>query len=233
MKFNTPLHNLIHEPRNTDWDKISSNSLGILRKSNIKILFDFANIRNDDALKYFQKKIVNISNRIYHSQLNKYSLKSYTKIKLLFYLFSLVFMIGINDMAIAQTLVSYDSSSISSGYEINGNVKDENNINLDFCSITASIGGVIKYGTKSDINGDFKITKLKEGIYSISFTYPGYKKFTIDSVRIGKETKSLVGIKLEKQIVSNKIFSCRQKSIDPQNPYLRTFTKEQLNHFPR
>ena len=51
MKFNTPLHNLIHEPRNTDWDKISSNSLGMLRRSNIKILFDFVNIRNDDALK--------------------------------------------------------------------------------------------------------------------------------------------------------------------------------------
>ncbi|HPD65438.1 MAG TPA: TonB-dependent receptor [Bacteroidia bacterium] len=52
-------------------------------------------------------------------------------------------------------------------------------------------------GTATGLDGSFKISDVRPGIYDVEFTYIGYKKMVLTAVRIEKNENKVLNIKLE------------------------------------
>jgi len=59
--------------------------------------------------------------------------------------------------------------------EIYGRVTDEKKQALDYATVQAYEGGILKGGAKTDINGNYSIKPLSPGTYMIKVTYVGMK----------------------------------------------------------
>lgn len=127
----------------------------------------------------------------------------------------------------------------SNSGDIHGKVLDEKKSGLDFASVTAFEGGVMKGGAKTDANGNFKIKPLAPGQYDVKVTYVGYKEKMITGVYVGNDKSILLDIQMEKKesnsaLKGNKdviVTAYKVKLIDPSDPGHKVVTKEQFTNF--
>ena len=122
--------------------------------------------------------------------------------------------------------------------EIYGRITDEKKQGLDFASVTASSGGVVKGGGKTDINGNYKIKPLAPGTYDVKVTYVGYKEEILQGVVVGNDKRIEVDFQLEKKSDKSAtgekqviVKDYKVKLIDPSKPGGTIKTGKELQTF--
>ncbi|HNB81298.1 MAG TPA: carboxypeptidase-like regulatory domain-containing protein, partial [Chitinophagaceae bacterium] len=136
----------------------------------------------------------------------------------------------------AILLLSQSVFAQSNSGEIYGRVTDEKKQGLDFASVTALEGGVVKGGKKTDMNGNYTIKPLAPGKYDIRVTYLGYKEFILTGVYVGNDKSVKVDIQLEKKESSATkkdviVRDYKVKLIDASDPGHKVVTGEQFKNF--
>ena len=101
------------------------------------------------------------------------------------FIYSIFFFLFINVTVSAQT------------YSISGKVTDISNNPLPQINIT--IVGTV-YGDVSDSNGNYKISNLLPGIYSVAFSSIGYETFRKDSLKI-EDHSIVLNVVLKEEII--------------------------------
>ena len=94
--------------------------------------------------------------------------------------------------------ILFPSYSFSEG-SISGNIIDKTN-QLPLEGANISVVGTIK-GVISDINGDFSISELKNGYYSISVSYMGYESKLIADIWVRDNAYEFLKIELNPTII--------------------------------
>ena len=94
--------------------------------------------------------------------------------------------------------ILFPSYSFSEG-SISGNIIDKTN-QLPLEGANISVVGTIK-GVISDINGDFSISELKNGYYSISVSYMGYESKLIPDIWVRDNAYEFLKIELNPTII--------------------------------
>ena len=94
--------------------------------------------------------------------------------------------------------ILFPSYSFSKG-SISGNIIDKTN-QLPLEGANISVVGTIK-GVISDINGDFSISELKNGYYSISVSYMGYESKLIPDIWVRDNAYEFLKIELNPTII--------------------------------
>lgn len=116
--------------------------------------------------------------------------------------------------------------------EIYGRVTDDNGKALDFATVRALEGGIVKGGAKTDENGNFKIKPLAPGKYTVTVSYAGYVGEELQGVQVGADKRQEVNFKLEKKTATTKkdvvIKTFKRKLIDPGNPGGKGMTKQEI-----
>lgn len=110
--------------------------------------------------------------------------------------------------------------------EIYGRVTDEKKQPLEFATVRAYEGGILKGGAKSDINGNYSIKPLSPGTYEVKVTYAGMDSLSIDGIPLGNDSRRKVDLEMQKRAVvgpkKDIIFNVKriyQKPlVDPTNP---------------
>lgn len=121
--------------------------------------------------------------------------------------------------------------------DIHGKVLDENKTGLDYASVVAMEGGVVKGGGKTDANGNYRIKPLAPGKYDVKVTYVGYKEALIQGVILGVDKSLLLDFQLEKKSSNQAtkkevvITDYKVKLISTSDPGGKIVTKEQFTNF--
>ena len=102
--------------------------------------------------------------------------------------FLCVFLILFSDKNIKSQNLN-NSKNFDSGY-IKGKIKNNNNINLEFATVSLydNKDNSLVEGTITNSKGKFLFTNIAEGKYRVSISFIGYKD---TSVFINKTTKNL------------------------------------------
>jgi hypothetical protein len=116
--------------------------------------------------------------------------------------------------------------------EIYGRVTDDQGKPLDYASVQAFEGGILKGGSKTDENGNYKIKPLQPGRYTVKVTYLGYVSEERQGVLVGADKRVGQDFSLEKKSATTKkdvvITTFRRKLIDPGNPGGKGMTKQEI-----
>jgi len=119
--------------------------------------------------------------------------------------------------------------------EIYGRVTDEKKAGLDFASVTALEGGIVKGGAKTDMNGNFKIKPLAPGKYDLKVTYVGYKEFLLTGIIVATDKSVKQDVQMEKKTSNEKkeviVREVKVKQIDPGDPGRKVVTGEAFKNF--
>jgi hypothetical protein len=119
----------------------------------------------------------------------------------------------------------------SSG-EIYGRVTDDAGKPLDFATVRALEGGIVKGGAKTDENGNYKIKPLSPGKYTVSVTYAGYVGEDLQGVQVGADKRQEINFKLEKKTATTKkdivVKTYVRKLIDPGGPGVKGMSKQEI-----
>ena len=100
---------------------------------------------------------------------------------------------------------------------IYGKITDQNNEALDFVTIKATQNDVVMGGSKSDIDGNYKIMSLKPGTYDLKFTYAGYQTEIISNVIVRVDKSIRIDLNMEQasnELKSVKVTSYRTTLIE-------------------
>lgn len=126
----------------------------------------------------------------------------------------------ISGTAIGQSIVG----------EITGKITNEKNEPLDFASVVAMQGGIVKAGSKTDLNGNYKIKALEPGMYTLKVTYLGYPAYEIKDVQVTPNGKKVQDVKMVKAEAGKELgtvtIRSERKLVDPGTPNNKTLDKE-------
>jgi protocatechuate 3,4-dioxygenase beta subunit len=140
------------------------------------------------------------------------------------------------DYSIIEETENDENESGSDISEIYGRVVDELNQPLDFATVLALKGSAMKGGTKTDINGNFKIKPLLAGTYVIRVTYAGFITEDRTEVKVGRDKRVRIDFKLEKKLATTKsevkIIAHKNSLIDPSDPGKKTMYASQIKQAP-
>jgi hypothetical protein len=123
--------------------------------------------------------------------------------------------------------------------EIYGRVTDEKKQALDYATVQAYEGGILKGGAKTDINGNYSIKPLSPGTYMIKVTYVGMKTEEISDIPLGNDGRRKVDVEMEKRpaaspkgpvIVRAKKYV--KPLVDPSDPGTNVMTKGDIAKAP-
>ena len=109
--------------------------------------------------------------------------------------------------------------------EIYGRVTDEKGEGLDFATVQAFQGGILKGGAKTDLNGNYSIKPLQPGEYTVKISFVGMVTEEISGIPLGNEGRRKVDAKLEKKPAATpkgevviKASRYRKPLVDPGDP---------------
>ena len=128
-----------------------------------------------------------------------------------------------------DTKIIYTDNGEKGSGEIYGRIYDEKKEGLDFASIMAYQNNIVKGGSKTDMNGNYKIKPLQSGIYDLKVTYVGYKEKIIKGVKVASSSKVQIEFQLNKKAISGGskdvvITAYKVKMIDASDPGSRVVT---------
>jgi hypothetical protein len=120
--------------------------------------------------------------------------------------------------------------------EIYGRVTDEKKQGLDFATVTAMEGGVVKGGGKTDLNGNYKIKPLAPGKYDVKVTYTGYKSSTIQGIIVAADKRvqqDFQMAKKENNALKEEfvVTTYKNKLVDASDPGNKIISGEQFVNF--
>lgn len=114
--------------------------------------------------------------------------------------------------------------------EIYGRVVDDKNQPLDFVSVAAIQGDIVKGGGKTDLNGNYRIKPLQPGSYSLRITYVGYQSQLITDIVVLTDKRKEQNVKLQKPAdgkeLKEVIIKAERALIDPGDPGTKAMDKE-------
>lgn len=122
--------------------------------------------------------------------------------------------------------------------EIYGRVTDEKKQPLEFATVRAYEGGILKGGSKSDINGNYSIKPLSPGTYEIKVSYAGMDSLSIQEIPLGNDSRRKVDLEMQKRAIQGKGVTIKTTRIyvkplvDPSDPGTSVLTKGQLKEAP-
>ncbi|MBL7765338.1 MAG: TonB-dependent receptor [Chitinophagaceae bacterium] len=139
-------------------------------------------------------------------------------------------------LAVFLMLTQIALGQASNAGEIYGRVTDEAKKGLDFATVRAFQGGVLKGGSNTDENGNFKIKPLSPGRYDIIVSYAGYVGQELKGVIVGNDQRVQQDFVLEKKTATTKkdvvVSTYRIKLIDASDPGKKAMSKEQIKQTP-
>jgi hypothetical protein len=138
-------------------------------------------------------------------------------------------------LACLVLITNYCFGQASNVGEIYGRVTDDKNKPLDFASVQAFEGGILKGGAKTDENGNYRIKPLSPGKYTVKVSYLGFKAEELQGVLVGVDKRINVDFNLEKKGDGGAttkgdiiIKEYKVKLIDAADPGKKTITGEQI-----
>ncbi len=108
--------------------------------------------------------------------------------------------------------------------EIYGKVTDANLLGLEFATIQAFSGGILKGGAKTDEHGNYSIKPLGAGTYIIKISYAGMISNEIENVPLGSNSRRKVDIRMEKNPAVNTMNEVVVRSRRYEKPLVETVT---------
>lgn len=138
-------------------------------------------------------------------------------------------------LLMALILLANVSFGQSISGEIYGRVVDEKGQPLDYASVQALEGGLVRGGNKTDQFGNYKIKPLQPGKYTIKVTFAGYSTQEIQNINVGVDKRVQVDIQMEKKPVSGPGVTIKEfkiKLVDASDPGKKSMTKEQIKTLP-
>lgn len=137
---------------------------------------------------------------------------------------------------IAFLLLANVALAQSNAGEIYGRVIDEKTGQpVDFATVTALEGGIVKGGTKTDINGNFRVKPLPPGTYTLRVTNVGYQTEEITKILVGVDKSVKQDVKIAAATKSTgpvRIKEAPRKLIDEGNPGKKSMTGEEIRNLP-
>lgn len=128
-------------------------------------------------------------------------------------------------LALLLLVVNSNSFGQAVAGEIYGRVTDDKGQALDFATVQAFQGGILKGGAKTDLNGNYSIKPLQPGEYTIKVSFVGMVTEEISGVPLGNEGRRKVDAKLEKKPAATpkgevviKATKYRKPLVDPGDP---------------
>ena len=124
-------------------------------------------------------------------------------------------------LLMALILLANVSFGQSISGEIYGRVVDEKGQPLDYASVQALEGGLVRGGNKTDQFGNYKIKPLQPGKYTIKVTFAGYSTQEIQNINVGVDKRVQVDIQMEKKPVSGPGVTIKEfkiKLVDASDP---------------
>lgn len=120
--------------------------------------------------------------------------------------------------------------------EIFGRVTDDKKQALDFASVQAFEGGVLKGGAKTDLNGNYRIKPLSPGRYDLKISFLGFQTQEIKGILVGSDKSVKVDVEMQKKDAKQGpevvVKDYKVKLIDPSDPGQKTITSEQIKQLP-
>lgn len=128
---------------------------------------------------------------------------------------------GVVSMALCLILMPADAAAQgSSAASLAGTVRDESGAVLPGVTVEASSPVLIERAraTVSDQNGEYRITELRPGTYSVSFTLPGFSVFKRDGLELSANFTATVNAEMKVGAIEETItVSGQTPLIDVQN----------------
>ncbi len=137
-------------------------------------------------------------------------------------------------------LICSNSFGQSINGEIYGKVVDEKKQPVDFASVQAFEGGILKGGAKTDLNGNYSIKPLAPGTYEIRVSYLGMAEQRISGIPLSNDGQKKVDVTMEKKKqvgldTNKKIIIVEKRYVQPlisDEPNKSVITKEQMKRAP-
>lgn len=189
---------IIPYPCSEDWDNMSITKQGRQCELCSKIVVDFTTMTNEEILMYINKSNEPICVRATKKQLLPNSTyKLSRKLKVFLYSLAITFLINIPNESHAQTNILTNEQSESG--KIYGSITSSKGDTLEFAIITLFKDGILKYKTKSDINGHYHFNTIPYGNYTIRVNTLNYITQEIERVNVNSTKPIKLDFELDKR----------------------------------
>ena len=115
--------------------------------------------------------------------------------------------------------------------QLTGRVTDEKGNPLEYASVRVLQNGIVKGGAKTDKDGFYMISNLKQGNYTVRTTYAGFGPKEIKDVCIKSSQNEPCNLNLERKKSDSpeKIIRMgKTRFIDPSNPGTKGFNRNEI-----
>lgn len=156
------------------------------------------------------------------------------RLKLFLIVFAIVFVFNAGE-TFAQNTVDSNIVQTNLGGTIYGRVIDEKEQGLDFATVQAFSNNILKGTTKADINGNYKITPIPAGEYTLRVTFVGLQTKEITGIALGTDGRREVNIKMVKGHSPNNqgaIRTITKPIIDYDQPSKINIKGKEIKHIP-
>lgn len=128
------------------------------------------------------------------------------------------------------------SGPINNPGEIYGRVVDaKTGEPIDFATVTALEGGLVRAGAKTDVNGNFRLKPLAPNTYTLRVTTIGFQTVEIKKVKVGMEKSVKQNVSMEQATKTTKTVVVKEKAeklIDYGNPGKKQMSVEEIRNLP-
>ena len=136
-------------------------------------------------------------------------------------------------LALQSRVISAQSETSA----IYGKVTDDKKKPLDFATVKAFDGEVLKGGCKTDSNGNYEIGPLMPGTYNLKVEYIGMTPMLISDIPLGNGSRRKVDLELEKSLPKPPTPRSTRRTIcipliDASDPCTKVLRKNDLKCFP-
>ncbi|MBK7764331.1 MAG: carboxypeptidase regulatory-like domain-containing protein [Bacteroidetes bacterium] len=130
--------------------------------------------------------------------------------------------------------ITYHTANGKEAGVVYGKVLNEDKEALDFASISLIKDNMVRYGGKTDLQGNFNIKSIAPGEYDVRVTYVGYESQLITKVSVSSVNKVQIIFTLQKRMSYTKevmvMHDRRESLINPSDPGRKVVTGESFKN---
>lgn len=196
-----------------------------------KIVVDFSSMSDEEVLNYFQHHSGRICGRISATQIPQPDIKPLNRrLKFFLYVFALSFLLHSSEPLLAQDS-TIDSTLTAHNMKIllSGKVMDNKSQPLDFASVQLLKNDIVVGGSKTDLNGRFKLISSEPGTYVIRVTYAGFTESRTEITLLQAEHH--LDITLNPKTFVTGLIGIVSRPLLSKTPGVQRFNREQIKNF--